>query len=82
MNCRNIFPPPPRPSYIHSPPPPSSFSSPSFSSLFPRLSGQTRSRSGNIRTQLRLLPDLDPVAAGSRVFHGLNNLVQALTFSS
>ena len=35
-----------------------------------------------IRIWIRLLPDLDPVAAGSRVFHGLNNPVQALTFCS
>ena len=41
-------------------------------------SGLPGSRSGNIRIWIRLLPDLDPVAAGSKVPHGLSGLVQAL----
>ena len=38
-------------------------------------SGLPGSRSGNIR----LLPDLDPVATGSKVLHGLSGPVQALS---
>ena len=41
-------------------------------------SGLPGSRSGNIRIWIRLLPDLDPVAAGSKVLHGLSGPVQAL----
>ena len=41
-------------------------------------SGLPGSRSGNIRIWIRLLPDLDPVAAGSKVPHGLSGPVQAL----
>ena len=41
-------------------------------------SGLSGSRSGNIRIWIRLLPDLDPVAAGSKVPHGLSGPVQAL----
>ena len=43
--------------------------------LDPETSG---SGSGNIRIWIRLLPDLDPVAAGSKVPHGLSGPVQAL----
>ena len=42
-------------------------------------SGFPGSRSGNIRMWIRLLPDLDPVAAGSKVPHGLSGPVQALS---
>ena len=42
-------------------------------------SGLPGSRSGNIRIWIRLLPDLDPVAAGSKVPHELSGPVQALT---
>ena len=41
-------------------------------------SGLPGSRSGNIRILIRLLPDLDAVAAGSKVPHGLSGPVQAL----
>ena len=41
-------------------------------------SGLPGSRSGNIRIWIRLLPDLDPVAAGSKVPHELSGPVQAL----
>ena len=41
-------------------------------------SGLPGSRSGNIRIWIRFLPDLDPVAAGSKVPHGLSGPVQAL----
>ena len=41
-------------------------------------SGLPGSRSGNIRIWIRLLPDLDPVAAGSKVAHELSGPVQAL----
>ena len=44
-------------------------------------SGLPGSRSGNIRIWIRLLPDLDPVAAGSKVPHGLSGPVQALWVS-
>ena len=44
-------------------------------------SGLPGSRSGNIRIWIRLLPDLDPVAAGSKVPHGLSGPVQALISS-
>ena len=42
-------------------------------------SGLPGSRSSNIRIWIRLLPDLDPVAAGSKVPHGLSCPVQALS---
>ena len=41
-------------------------------------SGLPGSRSGNIRIWIRLLQDLDPVAAGSKVPHELSDPVQAL----
>ena len=41
-------------------------------------SGMPGSRSGNIRIWIRFLPDLDPVAAGSKVPHGLFGPVHAL----
>ena len=41
-------------------------------------SGLPGSKSGNIRIWIRLLPDLDPVAARSKVPHGLYGPVQAL----
>ena len=41
-------------------------------------SGLPGSRSGNIRILIWLLLDLDPVAAGSKVLHGLSGPVQAL----
>ena len=44
-------------------------------------SGLPGSRSGNIRIWIRLLPDLDPVAARSKVPHGLSGPVQALLHS-
>ena len=44
-------------------------------------SGLLGSRSGNIRIWIWLLPDLDPVAAGSKVPHGLSGPVQAIVLS-
>ena len=44
-------------------------------------SGKTGSRSSFCRIQIRFLPDLVPVAAGSRVLHGLSGPVQALSLA-
>ena len=53
--------------------------------LDPAISGSGSSlpgsRYGNIRIWIRLLPDLDPVAAGSKVPHELSGPVQALGWS-
>ena len=52
----------------------------SGSGLSGSVPGLAGSRSGRNRVRIRLLPDLNPVAAGSKVLHGLYNPVQALAF--